>query len=149
MFYIIYSNDKGIVFHSCSEIKWNYGKVITSIQNKPSPRKLPQFVYPSGPSPRTKSVDTPLQVVQLFLTNVILDSIVQQTNVFASQKGVVLNFCLEELKSFLGLNIAMGMLRLPQIRDYWACNHVLATPWFPSIMSRDRFISIIDTYIVT
>ena len=39
------------------KLKWNYGKVNIS------PRKLPQCTYPSGPSPRTKGVDTPLQVV--------------------------------------------------------------------------------------
>ena len=34
----------------------------------------------------------------------------------------------------------MGLLRLPEIRDYWCTNEIIATPWFPSIMSRDRFL---------
>ena len=37
----------------------------------------------------------------------------------------------------------MGMLRLPQIRDYWATDDIISTPWFPSIMSRDRFVEIL------
>ena len=37
---------------------------------------------------------------------------------FTSQKGTNLDFCIEELLAFTGLNIAMGMLRLPQVRDY-------------------------------
>ncbi len=49
----------------------------------------------------------------------------------------------EELLAFIGMNVAMGILRLPQIRDYWATNEILSTPWFPSIMSRDRFFQIL------
>jgi len=44
---------------------------------------------------------------------------------------------------FLGMVIAMGMFRLPQIRDYWANTEILSTPWFAAIMPRDRFSSIL------
>ena len=37
----------------------------------------------------------------------------------------------------------MGMLHLLQVRDYWSTGEILATPWFPSIMSRDRFFKIL------
>ena len=37
----------------------------------------------------------------------------------------------------------MGMIRLPQIRDYWSKREILATPWFPAIMSRDSFLTIL------
>ena len=37
----------------------------------------------------------------------------------------------------------MGMLYLPQIKDYWSTSKILSTPWFPSIMSRDRFLKIL------
>ena len=36
----------------------------------------------------------------------------------------------------------MGLVQLPQIQDYWKKNEVLATPFFPSIMSRDCFQNI-------
>ena len=41
------------------------------------------------------------------------------------------------MQAFLGLNIAMGMLCLQQMRDYWS------TPWFPNVMSRECFILIL------
>ena len=41
------------------------------------------------------------------------------------------------------MNIAMGLLRLPQIRDYWSKSEILATPWFRTIMPRDRFLGIL------
>lgn len=73
----------------------------------------------------------------------ILESIVQQTKLFAIQKGIDLSFCIEELMAFLGINIAMGLLRLPQIRDYWSKSKILSTPFFSSVMSRDRFQTIL------
>ena len=88
---------------------------------------------------RTRSAKTPIKVLQLFLTGMLLQSIVTQSNNFAASKGAVLNLCSEELLAFIGMNIAMGLLRLPQVRDYWATDEILSTPWFPSIMPRDRF----------
>ena len=58
----------------------------------------------------------------------IVASIVQQTKLFASQKRKDLEFCVEELMAFMGLNIAMGMLHLPQVKDYWSTNKILSTP---------------------
>ena len=60
----------------------------------------------------------------------LLENIVKQTKLFASQKGVTLNLCVEDLMAFIGLNVAMGMLHLPQIKDYWSISHILSTPWF-------------------
>ena len=62
----------------------------------------------------------PFSVFQLFLTASLLVTIVVQANNYAQSKGVSLNLCVEELQAFIGINIAMGMLRLPQIRDYWS-----------------------------
>ena len=117
--------------------------ITTSADTQPPPKELPQFVYAQGPSPRAKIAKTPLEVFQLFFTNVILSSIVQQTKLFAFQKGNDMEFCIEELMAFIGLNVAMGMLHLPQVKDYWSTSKILSTPWFPSVMSRDRFLKIL------
>ena len=45
--------------------------------------------------------------------------------------------------AFIALSITMGMLRLIRVRDYWSMNNILATSWFPSDMSRDRFLIIL------
>jgi len=39
-----------------------------------------------------------------------------------------LDLRVEELQAFIGINVAMGMLRLPQIRDYWATDDIISTP---------------------
>ena len=77
------------------------------------------------------------------MTVVILESIVKQTLLFAKTKGASFTeFYLEELLAFIGLHIAMGLLKLPQIKDYWCTNEIILTPWFPAIMPRDRFFTI-------
>ena len=126
-----------------SSLEWTVGDYLSSVQNQPSPLELPNFSYPSGPSTRTKDLDSPVSIFQLFFTTEISETIVQQTKRFASQKGVTLQLCVEELLAFIALNIAMGMLRLPQVRDYWTTSEILSTPWFPTIMSRDRFFTIL------
>ena len=127
-------------------VEWTVGVTSTSAANQPEPRSLPPFQYPTGPSQATKNAKTPLQVFQLLLTSAILQSIVHQTKLFASQKNMDLHFCLEELEAFIGINIAMGLLRLPQVRDYWSTNEILGTPWFPAVMPRDHFLHIL-TYL--
>ena len=100
-------------FCSESELKWSLGAVLTSADNQPAPCEVPPFTYPIGPTDRTKGAKTPLEVLKLLLTTVILESIVQQTMLFARQKGFVFQFCIEELLTFIAINVAMGLLRLP------------------------------------
>ena len=126
-----------------SSLDWTAGDFLSSVQNQPSPLELPNFSYPSGPSSRTKNLPNSVSIFQLFFTTELSEAIVQQTKRFASQKGVTLQLCVDELLAFIALNIAMGILRLPQVRDYWTTSEVLSTPWFPTIMSRDRFFTIL------
>ena len=124
-------------------LEWSIGDIISSVNNQPVPLELPPFDYSAGPSARTKELSSPFEIFQLMFTTEIAEAIVQQSKRFASQKGVTLNFCTEELLAFIGMNVAMGMLRLPQVRDYWTTHEVLSTPWFPTIMRRDRFFTLL------
>lgn len=45
----------------------------------------------------------------------------------------------EEIKAFVGVCIAMGIIKLPAIADYFSTEPILSHPWFPSILSKDRF----------
>ena len=68
------------------------------------------------------------------------------SKIFASQKKMDFSFCYEELLDFIGITIAMGLSKLPQICDYWSKEQVLATPWFPAIMSRDHYFLILQYF---
>ena len=64
------------------------------------PKELSSFVHSQGPSPRAQLAKGPLEIFQLFFTAVIFGSIVEQTKLFALQKGKKLYFCVEELMAF-------------------------------------------------
>ena len=41
------------------------------------------------------------------------------------------------------MNIAMGIISLPSIKDYWSSNPILRHNWFSTVMSRKRFLEIL------
>lgn len=50
---------------------------------------------------------------------------------------------LEEMKVFLGLAFAMGIIKKPTITSYWSTEPLMKTEYFNKCMSRDRFLSIL------
>ena len=74
-------------------------KVKSSRTGQPSPKTVPSFEASVGPIPRTRSAKSPIKVIQLFLMEMLLQSIVTQSNNFAASKGAVLNLHSEELHS--------------------------------------------------
>lgn len=59
------------------------------------------------------------------------------------KKGFNITFTLEDILSYIGMNIAMGVVDLPEITDYWTREPILQSPWFPSVMSLKRFKAIL------
>ena len=45
-----------------------------------------------------------------------------------------------EMKKFFALVMAMGLLTQMDVSEYWTVNPVTATPFFPSVTLRDRFL---------
>ena len=99
-------------------LQWSIGDIISSVNDQPPSLELPIFSYSVVPSARTKELASLVEIFKLMLVTEILEAIVQQSKRFASQKGASLQLCVEELLAFIAINIAMGMLRLPQVRDY-------------------------------
>ena len=52
---------------------------------------------------------------------------------------------LEEMVAFVAMNIALGIVNASDVKHFWSTdpNPILSHPWFPSVMSRDRFLQII------
>ena len=97
------------------------------------------------------NTDSPINIFELFLENDDLEQIANETNKYAAQflEGkhwkTSLAFKngerpLSEMKKFFALVIAMGLLTQMDVSEYWTVNPVTATPFFPSVMSRDRFL---------
>ena len=59
---------------------------------------------------------------------------------FTKWKPVTYN----EVKAFIGILMAMGLTKLPEMRDYWRKGSVSHVPWFSSILTRGRFEAILN-----
>ena len=89
-----------------------------------------------------------MEHLQLFFTDAIIADIAQQSNLYYKKKGKVINnwrdITPNEIKAFLGIILAMGLVDLPKFTDYWAKDGIVMVPWFSSIMTRTRFYEILS-----
>ena len=76
------------------------------------------------------------------LTEDLLFSIEENTNLYAKQKGCSIEFTADDILAFIGMDIAMGITCLPEIADYWAQEPILRSPRFPSVMTLKKFKAI-------
>lgn len=127
--------------------KWKW------IKSRPS-SYVPPYRQFTGNSPGPKGiavgVTDPLACFHLFLPHETYDELVKQTNLYADQqralKGDTTSFVpitKPELMAFIGINIAMGVVSLPNLKHYWTTDPILSHSWFGTIMSRNRFSQIL------
>ena len=74
------------------------------------------------------------------------DLLADETNRYAAQKETEgwEDVSAEEMQSFIGIQLAMGMVRLPSMYDYWSTNPILSAPGIVKGMGRNRFRSILS-----
>ena len=48
----------------------------------------------------------------------------------------------DEMKGFIAIILNMGIIQLPNLKDYWSTNDITNIPFFRSVMSRNRFYQI-------
>ena len=108
------------------------------------------FSATPGPSRIVHRCQTPLDFFMLFFTSAVCNLLVLQTNLYYSQSIASkpstmewVNVSVEDMMAFMGLVIAMGVVRLPEMDDYWSTDPIMQHPWFTSIMSRTRFKQIL------
>uniref|UniRef100_A0A8C5FSV4 PiggyBac transposable element-derived protein domain-containing protein n=1 Tax=Gadus morhua TaxID=8049 RepID=A0A8C5FSV4_GADMO len=114
------------------------------------------FPFTATPGPRRAAAeldsDLPADFLMLFLTDELLQNIVDQTNLYASQyfeahpdnlpysRGHAWKpVSVPELKTFFGLSFLTGYIKKPSLEMYWSVDEVDATPHFGKTMSRNRF----------
>lgn len=86
----------------------------------------------------------------LFFDEHLLDLIVKETNRYAQQNSnkVKYNDCwvvtdTAEMYKFFGVNILMGIIEKPALRDYWSKRKSIQTPYFNKVFKRDRFLCLL------
>lgn len=76
----------------------------------------------------------------------ILDEIVEETNRYVGDIQAAKPIAMKDwtpldvsgLWNFLSLTTMMGLINKPETRDYWSTDPQFATPFFASVMPRNR-----------
>ncbi|KAJ8967493.1 hypothetical protein NQ314_002808 [Rhamnusium bicolor] len=114
-----------------NEVKWT-----TNPNNASRPLPFSENVGPNVPD----NLETPLDFFLHLFSENLLNTLVFQTNLYAVQKHNKNNAptTIEEIKCFLGINLLMGIKKMPSYRDFWSSSYVLRDQFISSCMSRDR-----------
>lgn len=100
---------------------------------------IPEFFMPEGPvSGYFESLKTPTEYFISFIDSIV-EGIISQSNLYATQQNRILNLQKNEFLAFVGINFFMGYHRLPSWKDYWSTNQDLGIALVSNTMSRNRF----------
>ena len=107
------------------------------------------YVETPGPSRQALQATTIMEILNLFIPLALIQTWVEEMNRYAGEmknrkpSGMKwVNVCVEELMACIGMVIAMGLVKLPSVLDYFATEPILSHPWFPSLLSSDWFLLI-------
>lgn len=114
------------------------------------PNKV-NFEFTATPGLKSLPIgDKPIDYFNLLVTDELLDLLVEETNVYATE--IFLNTASDkariyewvntdrvEMKTFLSLLFHMGTIKMPRLEDYWKTSKLFNLPFFRSYMSRNRF----------
>lgn len=107
------------------------------------PDTFTNFTFSHQPGPKVPiDVSTP-STVFLFIIGPVLDLIINESNLFASQHNVNLTLTREELLAFFGILIIMGFHKLPSMRLYWSNDPAFHVDIVSKVMTLHRFLRIL------
>ena len=98
---------------------------------------LPEFRLQSGP--KIQMSDKPIDIFNLFFDEEFYRNIVRYTNDYSSDDENWKPITRDELKTFVGIQIVMGIKRLDEEKDHWSSDDVLKTVVIKRSMSRNRY----------
>lgn len=103
---------------------------------------LPDFCAEAGPSNDILSLPekNPISLFLALFTTILMQEIVFQTNLYATQEGKQFTpLTLEELYRSLAINLLMGIKSMPSYRDYWSSFEDLHDAYISKQMPVKRF----------
>ena len=93
--------------------------------------------------PSTSLPKTPMELFSLFSTSNVMQHVVTEPNRYASQclQGTDKQWATNEreIRAYLGFCVLMGIIREPEIRDYWSKSSLIHYSPIASCISRQRF----------
>ncbi len=137
------SSSQAEVSTSTSEEKWNG----VDIPDVTPPQ--PTFRHTNSPGPKLirTATYTVLQLYQLFFTNSLLQTIIQNTNDYGSihhtkPSNPWIDVTLQDMFAFMAMVIYMGLVKLPAITDYWRGGNLYNLPFPKKLITGKKFLRI-------
>ncbi|KAF8786052.1 PiggyBac transposable element-derived protein like [Argiope bruennichi] len=117
-------------------------------------RNLTQLPFKAVPGLKVDdSVCKEIDFFRHYFDDTVMKLITEQTNLYqrsiypedasGARSSNYLPVTEEEMFVFFALTILMGIIKKPKIKMYFSTNPMLATPFFNSVMSRDRYVAIL------
>ena len=104
----------------------------------------PPFTKKAGSLLTLNGSDYPCEFFEAIFGSDTFDLIADQSNLYATQSNATWEeTSSNEIKVFIGMILAMGVHKLPYLRDYWSQNPLLGAPGITKSMPRDRFKAIL------
>ena len=108
------------------------------------------FIANSGPTASTAHIETPRQAFEGFFTDEMLGLVVRESNKYAYNRQIaniaagrkrkaVVPITENDMRSFVSVVFAMGVLGLSNEPDYWSNEPVTNSTFIRGIMSREKF----------
>ena len=126
------------------------------------PRREYNFTGGQGLSPLIQLGEEPdfIDFVNIFLGDNDYQDMTDETNRYASKylRETTLSpssrfrdwpangITIDDMKCFLALTVVMGIVVHEDIPSYWSTDCALQTPFFPAVMSRNRFLNILSFF---
>ena len=98
----------------------------------------PLTLYSSESGPQTTFTGV-LEIFMQMVGLVFFSNLVENTNLYGSSSASWCDTFVEEMKVFVGINILMGIPRLPSYVDYWSSDPALRVSYVADTMPRKRY----------
>lgn len=131
------------------------------------PKAMPadRFVEETGPQCDLTFLDTGFSYFMLSVGDDFFQVLAENTNLHAAHISPPVNLDpaaphatsddkwvetnADEMKAYVGINIAMGLHSLPEYKDYWSEDTLLQVPYVSKIMTRTRYEKLCQYFHVT